>query len=955
MLLGIRQNERDRVVCQLSSMQPCAVVSMRPTIGGRVKMVPVLRSASLKSGHVRIERAEALAYRVPLNLRGKDSTRTVAPLNYLVRLNARSSQGNEYSGVGEAQPRVGLTGDIHRESWSFLDRALKNLIGTEIPLNDPLEAVRGVIESCERLADWDEVNLVFRSRATIMGIETALLDVVARSLRISLADLLGRRRAISPSMPPIVRSRELPEIESALQSLRGLHRNPLRLVGVGDPDADLIHMMQVSEARKAVSARAGSNPLWVQFSEKLELPDARRFIDKIIGASAVGSLPAEIILQAPLSADLRDQTVDLQAYANQRCSQESPRTEITVLHRASDPAMLAELFATADQQHTRVPLLHLRPGQLGGILRTLDVAESLARRDPSAGVLLSQFAGASGITHAAHRQLALALHGVRYVSGAADVNRKFKVSQRNSRGRFLLRRGLGMELRYQSLVSKAQDRIVHPHSSSSTYRGLEPNTFDDVDFIRPIGPYAVHGHIVEREALARGLESWRFTKSSFAASDGHGEMLPFRRSRWPLSGPTAAAVAKHKEATRILLKAADCPVPEGRTFAGGDHQGALGYADRIGYPVVVKPAEGSMGIGVVANIHHEAELRTALDMLSRTTYSEDEFIVEKHIRGADYRIMVIGQEVVAAVKRVPASVTGDGVQTVGQLIVQKNIERQRNTHLGQLRLKWDEASRHALKKSGYGFDSVLPRGVHVELSSTSNLTQGGDSIEILEELHPSISEAAVKAVAAVPGMGYCGVDFLLEDHTQPLTSQDGAICELNVMAALPVAEYPVYGQPRRLSERFIGECADAFGLEISQERAESLNLSLTVHGHVSGVGYRKWFAQRARASGLNGWVRQVDERKMEARISGPLAPAAALVTAAILGPPRALPDMVHTRHVNDGVEEGFWLPDFEETTGTLQAEHELRDTLRLGGEDADTSETSYATPEYVDDEDEVLT
>lgn len=109
-------------------------------------------------------------------------------------------------------------------------------------------------------------------------------------------------------------------------------------------------------------------------------------------------------------------------------------------------------------------------------------------------------------------------------------------------------------------------------------------------------------------------------------------------------------------------------------------------------------------------------------------------------------------------------------------------------------------------------------------------------------------------------MGYCGVDFLLEDHTKPLDEQDGAICEINAMAALPVAEYPVYGTPRRLSEQFILRCVEAFGLESWPERAETLNLRLTIHGGVTGVGYGKWFTRRASKSGLSGWFRNTGER-----------------------------------------------------------------------------------------------
>lgn len=86
-----------------------------------------------------------------------------------------------------------------------------------------------------------------------------------------------------------------------------------------------------------------------------------------------------------------------------------------------------------------------------------------------------------------------------------------------------------LALDYQALVSQARGRILHPSIPSDATPGLEPNTYDDVDYISPIGAYAVHGHIVEREALARGLNSWRFTKSSIMVSDTAGVQLPLGR------------------------------------------------------------------------------------------------------------------------------------------------------------------------------------------------------------------------------------------------------------------------------------------------------------------------------------------------------------------------------------------------------------------------------------------
>ncbi|GAA1189632.1 acylphosphatase [Nesterenkonia xinjiangensis] len=465
--------------------------------------------------------------------------------------------------------------------------------------------------------------------------------------------------------------------------------------------------------------------------------------------------------------------------------------------------------------------------------------------------------------------------------------------------------GLGVDLAYENLVGVVVHYATYPTPPAPTLEGRPALTYDDVDYIRPMGSYAVHGHIVEREALAYGLNTRRFNKSTFQADDGERSPLSFRTARWPLSSVVAASIVRHKESTRILLHRNGCPVPLGRTFSNGDAGSALQYAERIGFPVVLKPAAGSMGVGVTANIVNAEELGSALDRMRQSVMGSGDFIVEKHIHGRDYRIMVLGDEVVAAVERVPASVVGDGTSTLIELILAKNAARKQNSHLATLKLKWNATARHESAKAGYQGDSVIPAGERVLLNSGNNLTQGGDSIEILDEIHPSILKASVEAVKAVPGLAYCGVDFLLEDHTRPLDEQEGAICELNAVAALPVAEYPMFGTPRRVSSQFLRRAAGEFGLHVLPERAERLSVRIRARGRVVGVGYRGWFSRRAAEFGCTGWIRRKSDRSVEAVVSGPTDAVAALATAAVLGPRRARPTSVTTVHVQDPGVEGF--------------------------------------------------
>ncbi|WP_168198698.1 ATP-grasp domain-containing protein [Nesterenkonia sp. NBAIMH1] len=273
--------------------------------------------------------------------------------------------------------------------------------------------------------------------------------------------------------------------------------------------------------------------------------------------------------------------------------------------------------------------------------------------------------------------------------------------------------------------------------------------------------------------------------------------LSFKWGRSPLASGVALSICSYKEATRRLLQRIDVPVPQGRVFSTADRELAIEYADRIGYPVVCKPVAGLRGIGVVANIQSRDELQDALELYQQSELGDDDFVIEDHVPGEDYRIVVIGDEVVASVVRAPASVTGDGVHTVADLIEYKNRARQDNPHLSSRPIKVGESLQYQLNLAGLTYSSVPEAGRTVLLANSANLSQGGDSFEIADEMHPSIKELAVKAVQAVPGLGFCGLDMLIEDHRKPTWEQQCTVIELNAHAAIGSAQYPMWGTPHR--------------------------------------------------------------------------------------------------------------------------------------------------------------
>lgn len=923
-----------------------------------------------------ITRARALSYRGP-----KRRTKR-GPRNYLVELSAVDVAGEVIRGIGEGQPRGHRTGDVAGGSWEFLAAAAGHLHHQQIDVSTPeaaLTHIRELVASCWQhaagLRDSDDGARPFRG--TIMAVEIALLDLVARRFGLPLADLLGRVRDTAPLAPASLRPRLTEsEISQRLRHQAG-RSEYTRLLGTAELDESIEMMCTAAFINAGPVVAEFEKPQWIDFNGQLSEALAEQLLDRLVELMVSGDLPNRLVVEQPVASEEVAALPRLQRRADAAVAA-AGLAEGALVIMADEAIWDAEDLAALAESGT-VRALNIRPAQAGGLLASLDLARAFHRTDPEAGVMITRMAGASRLTTMALRHLALAVPQVDSVklgstvdegltivrtadetvaydadrqaesaesaessdaaevpgengsaeeeAGSSSADDEASVAEVATGGseydddveadadtdadaaRYQLSvgpdAGLGLELVNANLIEPVLNYTTFPPPRVPVHDGVPARQYDDVDFIRPLGAYATHGHIVEREALAYGLNTRRFSKTTFMADDGEHPPLTFRTARWPLSSAAAASIVRHKESTRILLDQFGCPVPKGRTFSNGDGERALEYAERIGYPVVLKPAAGSMGVGVTANIGGAEELRSALERLEGSTMGHGEFIVEQHIHGRDYRIMVLGDEVVAAVERVPASVLGDGVSSVAELILAKNAVRKQNSHLGPLKLKWNATSIYETARLGYTADSVIPDGERVFLNSANNLTQGGDSIEILDDLHPSIIEASIKAVQAIPGLAYCGVDFLLEDHTRPLDEQEGAVCELNAVAAIPVAEYPMFGTPRPLSEKFFLRSAEVFDVAVSAQRADHLTLLLEVKGRVTGVGYRRWFARRARQHGCAGSIRNRGRRRVEIKVAGPTVAVSALVTAAILGPARALPTSVRTTHIDEDLGDSF--------------------------------------------------
>ena len=859
-------------------------------------------TTSMTQTTVRITESRAVSYRIPESL--ASDTKHV---NYAVVLTAEGPDGT-VEASGEGQPRAWVTGDNAGSSWKFLSEVVRRLENVELTVEDASQALGSVTDlmgGFVSLAAEHAAGSVNRHpfRGSLLAVETALLDLSARALRIPLADLIASSLTRETADSKDYKVQEIAGPVAGAESgdpLQTSARRPLdweQDVVVEQQHDDLVQSLLILEfISQRFASDAKTETLGIDLGGILEIGAAKAFVRRVVTAAVQGTIPRHIILERVVPRHRRSRIQLLQDEANNLLKASGRRDVSVTLHQQW---RYWDHLTTSRQLHPeKNPSVQLiRPVQYGSLLDSAQAVDTILESSPGTTLVLADLPGATSLTRAALRSLALAQPRAHALITDAVEAGDFPVGALRTPNNGAAAHGHGVELGYEAIVGDVREMSTYPTPPLPTYEGRPVAVYNDVDHLHPLGPNGSKGHLLERQALALGLTTTRYSKGAFRAGDDEQDPLIFKWSRNPLSSAASLALSTHKEGTRMQLQRAGVPVPQGRTFANGDFATAKQFVDRIGYPVVVKPAMGVRGIGVVAGIQNKTELEAAFDILASSKLGQQDFIVEKHINGRDYRIVVVGDKVIAAIQREPASVFGDGESTVAELLLNKNIARKRNPHLWARPAKYDAAARHELEKAGMTLSSVPAVGERVLLANTCSLSQGGDSIDVLDELHPSIIEACEKTVNSIPQLEYCGVDFLLEDHTKPLDEQDAGICELNAHAAIGNCEYPMFGNGKPVALTLMQECIEHYGLKAAPEPADEVALQLTIRGKVTGVGFRAWLQKRAQGSGVHGWVRNVNRKTIEAVLVGDTVAATAVAAATILGPKAAVPTSYVATHI----------------------------------------------------------
>jgi cyanophycin synthetase len=321
--------------------------------------------------------------------------------------------------------------------------------------------------------------------------------------------------------------------------------------------------------------------------------------------------------------------------------------------------------------------------------------------------------------------------------------------------------------------------------------GLEDERDSFIRFAqrRALGPSTAS---LVHAAEARGIP-WMRLNSYSLVQLGHGRYQ--QRIQATVTSRTphlAVELAGDKEETNRILGQLGLPVPQQELVQSPE--AAARAARRIGYPVVVKPYNGNHGRAVAIHLTTEGAVRSAFEAAREVSRS---VIVESYVAGEDHRLLVVDGELVAATKRTPGHVVGDGRHTVAELVEIVNADPRRGVGHEKVltRLVLDHQAERLLEILGYTAETVPPEGEVVYLRSTGNLSTGGTATDVTDIIHPDNADMAVRAIRAI-GLDVGGVDFLTEDITRSYREQGGAICEVNAAPGFRMHSAPSEGKPR---------------------------------------------------------------------------------------------------------------------------------------------------------------
>ncbi len=332
--------------------------------------------------------------------------------------------------------------------------------------------------------------------------------------------------------------------------------------------------------------------------------------------------------------------------------------------------------------------------------------------------------------------------------------------------------------------------------------GIPYHIEEDIQKLREIredtrlGPST--GCIVE-EAAKKGIPFIRLNKQSLVQL-GYG--VHQKRIRATIASTTsniAVDIACDKEETKMLLENAEIPVPRGTVVRSVE--GLREAISKYGYPLVIKPIDGNHGKGNTTNITTDEQAMKAFD--AAKFYGRN-VIVERFITGYDFRALVVNFKFICAALRTPASVKGDGIHNIQWLIEETNKDPRRGFGHEKVltQITIDDFTWKMLNDLGYTLETVPQKDELVLLKPTANLSTGGTSEDVTDEVHPA-NVFMFERIAKIIGLDICGIDIMGPDLRSPINENGGVILEVNAAPGFRMHIEPAVGLARNAAEPVI--------------------------------------------------------------------------------------------------------------------------------------------------------
>jgi len=400
----------------------------------------------------------------------------------------------------------------------------------------------------------------------------------------------------------------------------------------------------------------------------------------------------------------------------------------------------------------------------------------------------------------------------------------------------------------------------------------------------------------------------------------------FNQSRGDLVNNEAVRIAQSKQETKeYLIKKGVATLPSIEFRKKDSDDTIIQKAHEIGYPVIVKPTYGTLSKGVVLNIQNEQQLVSALKKV-RYNLGYKSIILEKYFDGDDIRLYVVNGKVVAALKRVPATLIGDGKSNIRKLIKEKNKSRESNPYLSARPIKIDAEVHEVLEEAGYNLESVLNENEKLRVKYKSTMDQGVDLYDITEEIQNHVKQLAIDSLDALPDIVHGSIDMLYDGN-------NAVVIEVNPSANISMHMFPTEGKPRSIGKHLMDfyfpetegkaevhgnmyfdymEVIDILKrnftnyIEVETLPNNKIHAKLyIISGTVQKVGFRKWARRQAILKNLNGYAMNKDNGDIEILVAGRNEDVNKFYELCLKGPKRAKVAKIKSYDWDGSVKIGF--------------------------------------------------